>query len=1676
MSIIRFPPNKFTKLFAIEIVLLSLSLFSTETMGFNIATDPLFMTTPVPPLVMLAMSRDQQLYFSAFPDYADLNNDGLADRGYVHSVDYYGYFDSYKCYTYSGINKKFTPSSITTNKYCNGSTWSGNFLNWVSMARIDIVRKILYGGYRYTDPTDITTPTVLERTYLPNDAHSWVKYYDGTDINQLTPLPISVVAAGTTAYGLLTISTTSSVRSNSSNLITPPQIIWSSGDGPQIGDQLYFYTGNSSAPTYWMKGVYMGQTTTGSGSNKTIIDQIQVTASSNTTTNSTSTTGSGKITWNVINNSRKGASFCNTTSTNTYSNTVLSQDVDSTTYPPLIRIAKGNYSLWAVNERYQCLWNTEKSRTGYSALAIGGQNFSNSNMMSVSQVAANADNPVVSAVGTSPFGDYVARVDSCAASLINQEKCKKYPSGDQKPIGLLQQYGDDSSLYFGLMTGSYSKNTSGGVLRKNIGVMTDEVNVSTDGTFKASSNGGIVNTLNKLRIYGYRSGSDGTYFNVTNSDNCSWGLSSFTQGNCSNWGNPQSEIFLETLRYLSGLAATSSFSVTGNDKITGLTSAAWTDPLSTNNRCAPLNVINFNTSVSSYDSDSSGYSSMPSSWGSVTTLTDTVGAGEGINGKQWFVGTLGGTPSSSDPNNNQLCTAKTITSLGSITGPCPEAPRLSGSYRIAGLANYAYTNDLRASLDGDQMIKTYGVALAPAVPRITIPKPGELKASVIILPACRNSDVGGNCAIVDFKVIDQDLVKGTGSFLVVWEDSEQGGDYDQDMTGLLSYQITSNQITVTTQVLTMSTTYKMGFGYVISGTSQDGFHAHSGILSFTYSDSTGAKACGYGGVSCTDTSAATSQVYTLSSSGATAGLLNDPLYYAAKWGGYDKTLVSTNDPTKNVKSWDSNGDGIPDNYYYAINPADLANNLAQVFQALSDQIGSAAAVASDATVQQTGDAVYQAQYQVKDWSGELLRYDLDPVTNAPNTVSPHWRTHTTQTSIDPTTRKVYTWNGVMGVEFLWNNLTSSQQSDLIGTDTTSVGQDRLNWLRGDHSNEWSQSGGTLRDRAWLLGDIINSTPFYDDKTKMVYVGSNDGGLHGFASDTGIEKFVYIPSAVFSNLSRLTSRTYIKDGHRYFVDGSPVVVNVGTDSILVATTGAGGRAVFALNVTDPDGFSGGNGGDVLWEYTNADLGYTIGQPKIGQLKNGEWVVVFGNGYNSNSGIAYLFVVDLNTGALVKKIATNSSTANGLTSPALLLDSADGRIIAAYAGDALGNMWKFDLSANDPASIPATASFAGTPLFTAKNSTNVAQPITSAPAVIRHPNGGYFILFGTGKYFEVGDHTTNIPTQSFYGVWDTATWDATNGWQGGTTITATGSNRDNNLLKQQITNEVTTLGNTWRVVTNNAIDWSSQRGWYLDLTTSGERVTSSPIVNGGRVVFATRIPYDNTDPCAPSIGASWLMALDALSGGRSNTVVFDVNRDGQYNSSDTVAVSGGQVVVSGFEAGVAGMSQMTLIRSSSGVDVVLSGTGSLSSTAGATQTSGQTAAVGTAIIQASASLTTANAADAAASANPSDANAAAAASAANKQAAQDVIAAAQAIINAANDPTVQATIDAATLSNVITAANVIISEATPCTTSGCAPDPSWLQRLSDLKTLLQGKSNVGVRLSLLTVPSSTWRQLR
>lgn len=171
-----------------------------------------------PPLIMLVMSRDEQLFNKAYPDYTDLNNDGKVDTTYLDSFEYNGYFDPNICYVYDTTNKYFkAATSVATGSHqcaTGSSYWSGNFMNWVAMSRVDILRWTFYGGTR---STDTATKSVLERAEIPNDIHAWPKVYVGTDIAKYAPFTASTtfcnVSTGTTGTWSGATTTASGVGS-----------------------------------------------------------------------------------------------------------------------------------------------------------------------------------------------------------------------------------------------------------------------------------------------------------------------------------------------------------------------------------------------------------------------------------------------------------------------------------------------------------------------------------------------------------------------------------------------------------------------------------------------------------------------------------------------------------------------------------------------------------------------------------------------------------------------------------------------------------------------------------------------------------------------------------------------------------------------------------------------------------------------------------------------------------------------------------------------------------------------------------------------------------------------------------------------------------------------------------------------------------------------------------------------------------------------------------------------------------------------------------------------------------------------------------------------------------------------------------------------------------------------
>jgi len=167
----------FSKLAAgLALLVIALVTPSLKAADLNLASRPLHVASKPPPMVMLVMGRDHTLYYEAYNDASDLTGDGNLNLRYDPiNINYAGYFDSQRCYSYS--NEVFVPgaAAATGSKACTGTDpWSGDFLNYLTMTRMDVLRAVLYGGYRRVD-TDAAT--VLERVFVPQDAHSWGKSY-----------------------------------------------------------------------------------------------------------------------------------------------------------------------------------------------------------------------------------------------------------------------------------------------------------------------------------------------------------------------------------------------------------------------------------------------------------------------------------------------------------------------------------------------------------------------------------------------------------------------------------------------------------------------------------------------------------------------------------------------------------------------------------------------------------------------------------------------------------------------------------------------------------------------------------------------------------------------------------------------------------------------------------------------------------------------------------------------------------------------------------------------------------------------------------------------------------------------------------------------------------------------------------------------------------------------------------------------------------------------------------------------------------------------------------------------------------------------------------------------------------------------------------------------------------
>ncbi|BAO81392.1 Tfp pilus assembly protein, tip-associated adhesin PilY1 [Serpentinimonas raichei] len=1183
--------------------------------------------------------------------------------------------------------------------------------------------------------------------------------------------------------------------------------------------------------------------------------------------------------------------------------------------------------------------------------------------------------------------DHTVRVEVCTAAF--NDGCKRYPGANAastaddvlKPVGLLHEFGENGSMLFGLLTGSYDRNLSGGVLRKVVSSFATEVN-PTDGTFTANAT--IVNAIDALRIRGFNDGRTTNYYRG------GWIVDRpMNQGEFVDWGNPVAEMMYEGLRYFDGRrGATSAFATSGGvDGHLGLPVATWDDPFDTQNSaarahwCARPNQLVISGVNPSFDSDQLPGSAFGGITGDlrgdhvgtradtslhVANIGQTIATHEpGIRGMR-FIGQVG-------TNFDGAPTAKNVSSLGNIRG-LPEAPTQQGSFYSASVAHFGRISDLRPDLQGHQSVDTHVVALSSPLPTIAVAAPGGRSFSLVPFgksvggwlrstpPTPIVSNVKGafqpTNPIIDFFVekianscpaagggvasmcddFDRDENDGRyfARFRVTFENVEQGGNHDMDI--IANYEISmqaNGQLRVVVIPEYQASDIHHSFGYVISGSTADGVYLvaqddnvdspfHLNVppeRSPGFCDATPFPAgCGtlprIGGGAGNDRSI---RLFTASTTPA-ASVLPSPLWLAAKWGGF--TDLNNNQRPDLQAEWDVNRDGVPDTFHLVQNPTLLRDQLARAFTTILERNAAAGNVSANSTFITTDSAVFQATFNSANWSGDLVAL---PVTAAGGVSAvPLWRASDRLPAF--ASRRLFTTNAAASpatVTFDWSGLSTAQRNLFGATDPAR--QEVINHLRGDPSRE-VRNGGPLRNRpTTVLGDIIHSSPVYVGDNSTLFVGSNSGFLHAFDARTGDERFAFAPSGLLAHMPRLSDPNYVR---RYFVDGELAVsqrAHTGGRNILVGFLGRGGRGLFALDVTDPANFgTTGNPSRALWEAygaSDADMGHLLGRPIIAKVRGASAgappidVVIFGNGYNSTSGRAVLYVKNLNTGAVLRKLDTGVGSAtnpNGLASPGLALD-ADGVVQYVYAGDLEGNVWKFDLTSHTPtdwrSSFTSGSPSVPAPFFVATNAAGERQPIT-APITVATNNvagdphvGERFVFFGTGSYMRATD-PADRQVQSFYGLIDE-----------GAPI-ATGRA---NLRQRSINQAGTFAGRPVRTFTlAEAGDMVGRQGWFLDWvepphppgTARGERVVSAArIIPTARPALLVSSIIPVQDPCVPG-GTGFVNLLNPFTGGSITAGLFDVNRDDNF-ANDVLGSGQGVQFISSFDPGVGLVSEAVLV---------------------------------------------------------------------------------------------------------------------------------------------------------------------
>jgi type IV pilus assembly protein PilY1 len=1472
----------------------------------TLADQPLSAQTGIPPNVLFALSVE-------FPTANTAAYQGSDD--YSDNNEYLGYFDQDKCYGYEAANGWFAPTGAATAHDCNNA-WSGNFLNWVSMTGLDEFRFAMTGGNRAVDNA---TATVLERSFqsgqggtsnfpdktwtedgtsttYPNGTRLTIKnqgkgvqmvvYPNGADVaNCENPTltggtfrcgSVTLASDGTVGtctatagsgtdsapyrcssfgpFGDVTPSSSAGSATSTATATVNTTVTCTSPDFAQTPFHCTLtmaggatgtcnsWQGNGGATTPWTCGDFkkfsngksFSQASTG---NTTSTFSSVVTGAQASETVSCSVSAGPLVSCTMANGDlatctafdsespHTCTAFSFTTGDVASTKAVYASSARSATHASTVR--REDYY-----DRYTISYKPLSTQTVYYVSSYSGSNVAGYTYVSAYNLA----------FGTTATLN--VRVKVCDEAQGLEENCKKYGSS-WKPTGVVQDNADQ--MRFGVMSYFKADDHDNAILRARM---------KTVAPFATAPTGVVANPLREW------SAADGTLFSNPDSADAdaTWGAGRLTSSGVVNYINrfgktaagyktydDVGKLYYEALRYLRGLSPTTDF----NNGATQANSdgfpviKSWTDPVT--NSCQKNYIVVMGDTHTWCDRRLPGgaYTNTPS------PVCDTYRDDNG-NPHVADKGALAGDSIDVTALTNTVGTLEGMTTLATS----PSSYFNTGGTGMAGLAYWAASRDFRPTMDGDQRVQT--------------------------------------------MVIDVQEYRDCGYQSPFWLAAKYGtpGSYNADQSWKTSDNPAMGPLSLPASGCSLDVRTNRPPGYNNAG----------GVVQWPRSLLRGGDPASMissvRGALATITAMATSD----SALGQSAGTLDNGIgafiysasYKTSGWQGELQALpVDTRGNVSTSGGWlaSSKLPTASNRNIYSFNDGAAADGTAET--------GGAARRGFAFTSSNFTSALSGRQQAAlnRDETGAVDTLGADRIN--------------------------------------WLRGDRSKEISADSSDAANAAGGRL-WrmrqsLLGDIVNSNPVFVGAPTDVTGSRDFALQNA----SRTPAVYVGANDGMLHAFNAsstvgaagqlqntpDSGKELFAYVPAGVYRNLSRLMSPSYT---HKYFVDGTPVVADAclgnsagaactgaaSWKTVLVGGLNAGGQGIYALDVTNPAAF---NETRVLWEFTDRDdpeLGATFGAPLVRKLNNQKWAVIFGSGYNnttadgsaSSTGRAAIFILYadgpgvgqrwvLNTNYF-KIVLPSPSDVNAtlpLTPPngiSSLIDvdrDNSGTVDLLYAGDRRGNLWKIDLSGGIAPSATATTwrsalnpNGVAVPLFTAVSATGDAQQITRGMEVVRHPRGGFMVLFGTGAWVDTED-LMSASHDSFYGIWDS---------DDGSLVTRA------SLQKQKVVANVTSAGaaciagaaDCFAVMSNCTPQYASatqsvtalcpadiatttaaqQRGWVFDFPGGGERIRSSaPLINGRLVTFTTLKNASNACVGKPD-GMEY--NLTALTGGAPSKPVY------------------------------------------------------------------------------------------------------------------------------------------------------------------------------------------------------------